>query len=211
MSHKHTLPGTAMLVRWWSGPPVLVIIPGPPERPVQLCTAKMRGTFQACIPMGPIEAREPTKVEKRFLLSKGMHPGIFRSHRVFSVSSEAAMRFDVDQTTFIQIAKTCGLSQDDLSRIAEAKKRLNAFRPASFSERRAAQGLREFLTPARSKRQRGRPGRITAEDRVSMHNDALQLRRDGKTTQEIVRMLSQRYQLRASYTKRILEDASDTD
>jgi len=97
------------------------------------------------------------------------------------------------------------------SRIAEAKKRLNAFRPSSLSERKAAQDLREFLTPVRSKRQRGRPRRITAEDRRSMRRDALQLTQEGKTTDEIVRVLSQRYELRATYTKRILEDASDSD
>jgi hypothetical protein len=44
-----------------------------------------------------------------------------------------------------------------------------------------------------------------------MRRDALQLTQEGKTTDEIVRVLSQRYELRATYTKRILEDASDSD
>jgi hypothetical protein len=197
-----------MLVRWWTGPPVVVIAPNPPEPAIQMCTSKARGDLQAWSPMGPIEVRRLTKAEERFLLSKGMHPGLFSGQRVFAVSNEAANRFDTGLKTFMEIAERCGLSRDDLSRIAEAKKKLRAFHPSSLDERRAARGLREFLAVEQPWRGRGRPGRVTADDRRLMHADARQLRQEGKTTDEIVRTLAQRYELRASYTRRILEDAS---
>ncbi len=210
MPKKHTILGAAMLIRWWSGPPVLVIVPCPPEPAVQLRTARGRGYAVAWVPRGPIEARPLTKTEKRFLLSKGMHPSLFKSSRVFAVSDEAAKLFDTSRKAFIELAGQFGLGEDILSRITEAKRRLSAFRPASYTERRAAHGLRELLTCERPKKERGRPGRVRAEDHIQMHAEADQLRQEGKTTDEIVRALAQRYELRPSYTRRILEDASHT-
>jgi hypothetical protein len=44
-----------------------------------------------------------------------------------------------------------------------------------------------------------------------MHRDADQLRGERKHTDQIVRILGQRYELKYSYVRRILEDASATD
>jgi hypothetical protein len=210
MPTKRRISGSAILIKWWDGPPVLVIVPCPPEPAIQLRTERARGYVLMRIPSGPIEARSLTKKEKRFLLSKGMPANLVNSGRVFAISKEAAGRFDTDRKAFVELAKQCGLSEDDLLRITEAKRRLGALRAATYDERRAVRGLREFLNSERPKKERGRPGKITVEDRLRMHAEADQLRQEGKTASEIVRALAQRYELRYSYAKRILEDASHT-
>jgi hypothetical protein len=141
------------------------------------------------------------------LLSKGVHPDLFKNERVFAVSDEIANRFDRDRKAFVELAARLGLTEDHLSLITEAKGKLNALRPASYDEKRAASALRALLTCEHPKRERGRPGKVTAQDRLQMHKDADQLRDEGRTTDEIVRMLAQRYELRLSYARRILEDA----
>jgi len=198
-----------MLVRWWSGPPVLVIVTRPPEPAIQLSTDKARGTFQACIPRGPIEVRPLTKTEKHFLASRGMNTKLFKSSRVFAVSDEAVNRFDTDRKALADLANQIGLSRDDLYRVLKAKRRLATFQPKSFDERRAARELRALFSCTPPAKEKGRPG-LKAADRMQMHMEADQLRQEGKTTEEIVRVLAQRYELRRSYTKRILEDASQS-
>jgi len=126
---------------------------------------------------------------------------------VFAISDEAANRFETDRKEFVELAGKFGLGEADLSRIMEAKKRLGTFRPATFDQKRAARGLQALLG-CEHKKERGRPGKITAEDRLQMHREADQLRQEGKNTDQIARVLAQRYELRFSYTKRILEDAS---
>lgn len=137
-----------------------------------------------------------------------MHPGLIRNQRVYAVSEEAKNRFDADRKAFVDLATRLGLTEDHLSRIMEAKRKLIALRPASHAERRAASGLRALLTCEQPKKERGRPGKVSALDRLQMHKDADQLRREGKKTDEIVRILAQRFELRLSYARRILEDAT---
>jgi hypothetical protein len=149
-----------------------------------------------------------TKGEEQFLRRQGMPSRLIKDGRVFAISEEAARHFDADRDAFVEIAKRCGLSERDLLRITEAKVRLNAFRPANYYERRAALGLSAFLGGDIPKKKAGRPVRVTAADRDAMHQEADELRQQGKTTRQIVRALSQKYELRLSYTKRILEDAS---
>ena len=86
---------------------------------------------------------------------------------------------------------------------------LSAFRPSNFNERRAAVKLQKLLAPEPLKKQRGRPG-LTAQDRVQMHADAQQLKHEGMSTDEVVRASAQRYEVRLSYARRILEDASQS-
>jgi hypothetical protein len=147
-----------------------------------------------------------TKEEKQFLRRQGMPSRLIKDGRVFAISEEAARHFDADREALVEIAKRCGLSERDLLRINRAKARLNALHPADYYERRAAFGLRAFLGCAIPEKKAGRPGRVTAEDRDAMHQEADELRQQGKTTRQIVRALSQKYELRLSYTKRILED-----
>ena len=210
MPAKQLIPGVMMLVKWWEGPPVMVIVPNPPEPAIQIRTAKGSGVISACIPRGPIEARSLTNAEKRFLLNKGMNPSLFKSRRVFGVSGEAANRFDTSSKELLDLAGKCGLERDDVFRITEAKRKLAGFRPKTYNERSAARGLSELLSGNPVKKERGRPGKITAADRQQMRLEAAQLKQEGNTTDEIVRVLAQRYELRLSYTRRILEDASRT-
>lgn len=206
MPKRNRIPGVAAVIRWWDGPPVLVIIPSASEPPIQLTTERASGMLEKWEPKGPVTVRPLTSAEKRFLLNKGMHPGLFKSRRVFAVSSEAASRLDADKKSFMALAKKCGLRLADLHRIVAARRTLRAFRPSNFNERRAVRELQKLLSPEPPKKQRGRPGRITAEDRLQIRADARQLKQEGKSPDEIVGALAETYELRLSYARRILED-----
>jgi len=205
MLKKYKISGAAIMIKWWKGPPVLVILP---TETIELRTERAHGYPIIRIPSGPIEIRSLTKKEKQFLLARGMAPGIINEGRVLAVSKESANRFDTDRKTFVDLARRFGLSEDDLLRITKAQEGVRAFRPQTYDERRAVLGLSWFLGCKNTKKQRGRPGKVTAEDRHLMKADAQQLKREGKSTKEIVRALAQRYELRFSYAKRILEDSS---
>jgi hypothetical protein len=138
-----------------------------------------------------------------------MHRGLFKKNRVFAVSDESANLFEQNTRGPEELAAQVGLAKIDLLRIEEAKRQLDALQPSSHEQKRAAEGLRARLGWERPNRKRGRPG-STAADRVQMHKDADQLGQEGKKPDQIVRVLSQRYELMPSYIKRILQDASQT-
>jgi hypothetical protein len=209
MPTRYKIPGIVMLIRWWDGPPVLIIAPS--DRPIQLRTDRARGYPMVSIPRGPIEPRALTNQEKKFLLRKGMYKGLFDEQRVFAVSDEIANRFEADRKVFVKFAAQIGLTEDDLLRITEAKRLVNTQQSSNYIEKRALSGLRAFLGCELVKKGPGRPSTISSEDRAQMHRDAEQLRQDGKTTNQIVRILSQRYDVRMSYAKRILEDAHESE
>ena len=204
---KHTIPGAVMLIRWWNGPPVAVILPPGSEPALQLSTTKAKGRFEGWNPRGPIETTVPTNAEKKFLLAKGMNPELFKQGRVFWVSDEIANRFNSEGKEFLAFAEGLGLSESDLTRFVTVKNKLKAFSPSNFKERKYLRALTELLTLYPPQKQRGRPGRIKAEDRYLIRADAQDLRLEGKSIDAIVRILAQRYELRDSYIKRILEDA----
>src|SRR5215472_16907934 len=110
MPTERTLPGSAILIRWWKGPPVLVIIPS--DRAIQIRTERARGYPMIRVPRGPIEARALTRREKQFLLRKGMYQGLFKSNRVFAVGDEATNRFETDRSVFVELAARVGLTED---------------------------------------------------------------------------------------------------
>jgi hypothetical protein len=198
------IPGVAVLVTWWKGrPPVLVILPL--NETIQIRTERARGYVTSRAPRGPVDCLPLTEEQKRLLLRKGMHPYLISSGRVFAVSAAAAKHFEKDRETFIQLAAKCGLNGRDLVRIARAKLLLNGLIAHSYYERRAAHELRKFLG-FRIQNKIGRPGSVTVEDRIAIRQDADELRKYGKTRDEIVQALSQKYELRRSYLKRILED-----
>lgn len=203
MPQRMRISGSAILIKWWDGPPVLVIVPS--EQPVQLRTKRARGYPLIEIPRGPIEARTLNAKEKQFLLAKGVPGSLIRSGRVLAISNEAADRFDRERNAFVKLAKRFGLTEEDLRRITKAKYELNRFYPATYLQKKAARGLRTFLGCELPKKP-GRPGRVSMQDHVEIHKDADKLRQEGKSLDEIVRALSQRYSLSHSYTKRILED-----
>jgi len=197
--------GGAILIKWWKGPPVLVIVPS--ERAIQLRTKHARGYPVIQIPRGPIEARTLEEKEKQFLVASGMPRSLVKSGRVLAISREVANRFEGEREAMARLAKRLGLSQRDLMQLTKAKYELNRFRPATYSERKAAQGLRALLGCELPKKP-GRPGRVAMHDHSEIHKDADRLRQEGKNIDQVVRTLSQRYSLSYSYTKRILEDRS---
>jgi hypothetical protein len=148
-----------MLIKRWQGPPVLVIVPCPPEPSVAIGAPKGGGPVWCWIPEGSIAPRALTNAEKKFLLRQRMDGGLFKSGRVLAVSKEAASRFETDRKARVDLAKKCGLNRsDDLFRITAARRKLAAFRPKSFNERRAAWALRELLCGQPPKKEPGRPG-----------------------------------------------------
>lgn len=199
------IPGGAILIKWWKGPPVLVIVPA--ERAIQLRTKRARGCPVIQVPRGPIEARSLEEKEKQFLVATGMPRSLVKSGRVWAISQEVANRFEREREAMAKLAKRLGLSERDLMRLTKARYELNRFRPATYDERKAVQGLRALLGCELPKKL-GRPGRVAMQDHSEIRNDANQLRKEGKSTDQIVRTLSQRYALSHSYTKRILEDSS---
>lgn len=202
---KRTIPGVVILIRWWSGPPVAVLLPPGSEPAIQLTTEKASGALETYAPRGPVVIRPLTATERQFLKKQGMNPELFKAARVYGVSDEIASRFDEDRKAGADLAKQIGLDKDDLWRILKAKKQLAMFQPKNLSERKALQALQQLFTlPA--KKQRGRPSTVTAEERIQLHEDAEKLRSEGKDRNEIIRILSQRYEIRYSYAKRILED-----
>jgi hypothetical protein len=204
---KQTIPGVVILIRWWKGPPVAVILPPGSEPAIQLTTERARGFLETYAPKGPVECSAPSAAERKFLKKQGMNPQLFKVNRVYSVSKEIASRFDEDRRASTDLVKQIGLDNDDLRRILDAKKQLAMFQPKNLSERKAHLALQQFFAlPA--KKQRGRPRTVTVAERIQMREDADELRTEGKKPDEIVRILSQRYESRYSYVKRILEDAS---
>ncbi len=197
--------GSAILIKWWDGPPVLVIVPS--ERAIQLRTERASGYPVIQVPRGPIEARTLEEKEKQFLVARGMPSSLVKSGRVLAISQEVANRFEGEREAMAKLAKRLGLTKRDLMRLTNAKYELNRFRPVTYGERKAAQGLRALLGCELPKKP-GRPGRVEMQDHSEIRKDADQLRQEGKNTDQIVRTLSQRYSLSYSYTKRILEDRS---
>ena len=204
MNDQRRVEGTAMLVRWWEGKPFVVIVP---NGVIQIREEKAVGAVQMWRPAGPIGIRRLAKEEKQFLLQVGMHRGLFAANRVFAVSDEIAGNFDDRRRELLKTAAVCGLTKRDLSKIEWAKRRLRGLDPSSLPERRAVENLRQILTMEKSKLQPGRPGKVSAADRKQMHIDDDTLRDKGKSRDEIVAILAQRYELSLSYTQRILEDS----
>jgi hypothetical protein len=200
-----TSQGTAVLIRWSGERPVLVILPH--DKPIQLLSEGARRDVQLWIPTGPVLATRLTEKEKQLLVERGMDAQLVGSGRVLSVSDEIANRMESDRKALLELATKCGLSADDLDRIQEAKKKLTSTQAMSIEERRAAEGLRNVLSCPRPKKQPGRTAKVTASERIQMRLEGRTLKKEGRSLREIVMNLAQKYEVKPSYAKRILEDA----
>jgi hypothetical protein len=100
-----------MLIKRWQGPPVLVIVPCPPEPSVAIGAPKGGGPVWCWIPEGSIAPRALTNAEKKFLLRQRMDGGLFKSGRVLAVSKEAASRFETDRKARVDLAKNVALTE----------------------------------------------------------------------------------------------------
>ena len=79
-------------------------------------------------------------------MKQGMNPELIEKGYVFDVSDTLAFNFEKEGEAFISLAERCGLTQDDLKRIQEAKKRLASFNPSNHKERMAKRGLESLFT-----------------------------------------------------------------
>ena len=200
--------GAAMLVRWWSGPPAIVIVPS--SEPV--CIRKGDGPIQvSCkVPLGTMRGFPLTEKRKQFLVKQGMNPELIEKGYVFDASDALASNFEKEGEAFISLAERCGLSQDDLNKIQEAKKRLVSFNPSDHTERMAKRGLESLFSLKKRAKSAGRPKRITAEERRQLRQRAEELKAAGRSRDDIVAQFSEEFELGHSYVRRILEDRSET-
>jgi hypothetical protein len=196
--------GAVMLVRWWSGPPVIVFVPS--SEPI--CIRKGDGPIQVSlkVPLGTMRGIVLTEKRKKVLVEQGMNPELIEKGQVFDVSDALASNFDKEGEAVRSLAERCGLSQDDLNKIQEAKKRLAAFAPSNHTERMAKRGLESLFTLPKRAKSAGRPIRISAEERQHLRQRAVNLKAAGRSLDDIVAEFSEEFELQHSYVRRILQD-----
>jgi transposase len=196
--------GSAMLIRWWKGPPVIVLVPS--AEPIRIRRRRDPIQFVTKIPSGSLRAIPLTGERKRFLLKQGVDPELIKKGYVFDVSDALASAFDKQREAVESLAAKIGLTKRDLLKILEAKRKLAAFQPSNRMERLAKRGLESMFSSKPPKKEAGRPSRISAEERQEMRVRAMEMRAAGKSRDEIVAQLAEEYELRLSYVRRILED-----
>jgi hypothetical protein len=200
--------GSAMLVRWWSGPPVIVMVPS--NKPI--CIRMGAGPIPLCckVPLGTMRGLPLTEERKQFLVRQELNPELIESGLVFDVSEALAAEFDKQNETYISLAERCGLTQDDLNKIQEAKKTLACFNPSSHTERNAKRGLESLFSVEKLAKSAGRPKRISAEERRQLRQRADEMKAAGQSRDDIAAQFSEEFELGHSYVRRILEDRSET-
>lgn len=195
--------GAAMLIRWWKGPPVIVLVPSS-ER-IRIHKGKGRIQVTAKVPMGSMRGIPLTEDRKKFLVEKGMDPELIKKGWVFDVSDSLAREFDRQREAVEGLAAKFRLSGKDLDRIWEAKKQLDKFRPTNRMERMAKQGLESLFSSKPPKKEVGRPSRISAAERQELRQRAGEMIAAGRKRNEIVVQFAEEYGLGLSYVRRILE------
>jgi hypothetical protein len=202
--YRVKLPFTAMLVGWWDGPPVIVLVPSTETICIREKPGPTRVTLK--IPTGPIRGFALTEERKRFLLDQGMHLGLIERGCVLDVSDSFASQYKEEREAIASLAAQCGLNQGELDKILEAKKKLASFTPSNHTERIAKRALESLFKLQASKKKAGRPERISAEERRELRQRAKLLETGGKSRSDIVAQFAEEYELRLSYIRRILED-----
>lgn len=207
--HRVQFQGTAMLIRWWKGPPVIVLVPS--SEPI--CIRRGEGPIQVAfkLPVGSMRAIPLTAERKKFLIKQEMDPELIKRGLVFDVSEELAAEFDRQREAMEALAAKIGLSNKDLDKIWQAKRQLAKFQPSNRMERMAKRGLESLFSGKPPKKEAGRPTRISAADRQEMRVRATELQATGKPRDEIVAQFAEEYELGLSYVRRILEDRPKLD
>src|SRR6266568_5036441 len=136
MSQRMRILGSAILIKWWDGPPVLVIVPS--ERAIQLRTERASGYPVIQVPRGPIEARTLEEKEKQFLVARGIPSSLVKSGRVLAISQEVANRFEAEREAIAKLAKRFNLTKRDVTRLTNAKYELNRCLTVTYCDGRFA-------------------------------------------------------------------------
>jgi hypothetical protein len=157
--------GAAMLVRWWEGPPIIVFIPS--SQPVRIREGQGPINLFCKIPMGAMRGIPLTPERKRFLLKQGVEPALIKKGWVWDVSETLASYIEKERKAAEVLAVKCGLTTNDIGKIHEAKKNLAAFKPKNRMERMAKRSLEELLSSKPSKKDAGRPSRISVVRSIS--------------------------------------------
>jgi hypothetical protein len=201
--------GAAMLIRWWDGPPVIVLVPTSEA----ICIRNEKRPVRAIceVPGGAVRGFPLTRKRKQFLLQQGMNPGLIDSGRVFDVSDTLASQFQRESEVVASLAERCGLTSDDLDKIQEAKKKLAQYHPTDHTGRRAKRALETLFSSKAHTKEAGRPKRISAEERRELRQRANKMEVAGQNRSDIVAQFSEEYELRPSYVRRILEDHSKAE
>ena len=196
-----------MLIRWWKGPPVIVLVPS--FEGIRIRKGEGRIQVTCKLPMGSMRAIPLTEERKKFLLEKGMDPELIKKGWVFDVSEALASEFDRQREAMEALASKFGLTNRDLDKIWEVKKQLVKFRPSNRMERIAKRGLEYLFSSKLPKKEAGRPSRISAQERQELRARATEMQAAGKTRDEIAAQFAEEYELGLSYVHRILEDSRE--
>jgi len=198
-----------LLVRWWKGPPVIVLVPS--SKAVRIRKGKGRIHVTCKVPAGAMRGIPLTQERKRFLLNKGMDPQLIKKGYVWDVSDALASEFDKEREATDVLAAKFGLTKKDLGKIFEAKRKLAAFQPSNRMERIAKCGLENMFSSKPRTKGLGRPSRISAEERQQLRARAIEMKAAGKSRDEIVAQFAEEYGLGLSYVRRILEDRHEAE
>ena len=198
-----------MLIRWWKGPPVIVLVPS--FEPVRIRKGSGPIHVMCKVPVGSLRGIPLTQERKRFLIKKGMDPELIKRGYVLDVSDALASQFDKEREATDALAAHCGLTKKDLGKIFEAKKKLAAFQPSNHMERMAKRALEHLLFSKPTTKEVGRPKRISAEERQQLRERADKMKAAGLSRDEIVAQFAEEYGLGLSYARRILEDRRGAD
>lgn len=197
-----------MLVRWWEGPPIIVFVPS--SGPVRIREGHGPINLFCKIPMGALRGIPLTPERKRFLLKHGVNPALIEKGRVWDVSETIASQIEKEQEAIETLAMKCGLTTNDIGKIHQAKQKLAAFQPINRIERMAKRSLEELLSSKPSKKDAGRPSRISVMERKELRQRANKMLAVGAKKDEIVAEFAEEYGLGLSYVQRILEDRNRT-
>ena len=193
-----------MLIRWWDGPPIIVVVPlsGP------ICVRTKDGPAQVTCrrPLGTMRGFSLTERRRQFLVEQGMNPELIERGYVSDVSDTLACKLDKEGEAVTSLAEQCGLTPDDLDKIFKAKKRLASFNPSNHIERMAKRGLVTLFSLKEQAKSAGRPKRISAEERRQLRQRADEMKAAGRSRDDIVAQFCEEHELHFSYVRRILED-----
>ena len=196
--------GAVMLVGWWKGPPILVVVPS--SEPIRI--RKGHGPIELfCkVPIGTLRGISLTPERKRFLLKQGVDPELIKKGWVWDVSEMLASQLEREREAIEALAVKCGLAKNEIDKIYQAKRNLAAFQPQNRMERMAKRALEDLLSSKPSKKDAGRPSRISVMERQELRQRADQMLAAGSKRDEIVAEFAEEYGLGLSYVRRILED-----